>query len=257
VTSRFEFLDWPHPIPFAHQGGAAERPENTMTAFQHAVDLGYRYLETDVQVTADGVLAVFHDPTLDRATDRKGVISELPWSIVSQARVAGVEPIPRFEDILSSFPAARINVEPKTEPGVQPLIDAIRTAGAIGRVCVGSFADARVRRMRSALGPELCTSLGTGEITRVRLGSWLPGGLGRWVGLNGGACAQVPAKRGPIPVVDEAFVSTAHELRLAVHVWTINDANEMRRLLDLGVDGIMTDAPSVLKDVLVQRGQWA
>jgi glycerophosphoryl diester phosphodiesterase len=114
--------------------------------------------------------------------------------------------------------------------------------------------------VRTALGGELCTGLGTGEITRLRAGAWLPkplGPLGRWLGLNGGACAQVPPKRGPIAVVDEAFVRVAHELRLAVHVWTINDADEMGRLLDLGVDGIMTDAPSVLKDVLVQRGQWA
>jgi glycerophosphoryl diester phosphodiesterase len=174
--------------------------------------------------------------------------------------VGGVEPIPRFEDILSSFPTVRVNVEPKTEPAVQPLVDAIRSCDALGRVCVGSFADARVRLVRAALGPELCTGLGTGEITRVRVGAWLPkslGPLGRLVGLNGGACAQVPARRGPFTVVDEAFVRVAHELRLAVHVWTINDATEMRRLLDLGVDGIMTDAPSVLKDVMVQRGQWA
>src|SRR5918993_4898921 len=98
------FLDHPGPIPWAHRGGAGTWPENTMPAFEGAVALGYRYLETDVHVTADGVLVAFHDDVLDRVTDRTGVIAELPWSEVQQARVAGTEPIPLFADLLSSFP---------------------------------------------------------------------------------------------------------------------------------------------------------
>ena len=100
ANAAYPFLHWPGPLAFAHRGGASEAPENTMPAFEHAVRLGYRYLETDAHVTADGVLIAFHDDRLDRVTDRTGVIAELPWSEVQQARVDGREPIPLLEDLL-------------------------------------------------------------------------------------------------------------------------------------------------------------
>src|SRR5213078_954322 len=103
------------PIAFAHRGGASDHPENTLPAFQHAIDLGYRYLETDVHATADGVVVAFHDTTLDRVTDHIGRIAELPWSVVREARVAGTEPIPLLEDLLAAWPEARINIDPKVD----------------------------------------------------------------------------------------------------------------------------------------------
>jgi glycerophosphoryl diester phosphodiesterase len=247
----FPYLDWPGPIAFAHRGGALENPENTMKAFQHAVAIGYRYVETDVQVTSDGVAVVFHDDTLDRVTDRLGRISDLPWSEVSQARVAGTEPIPRFDELLAAWPELRVNVEPKRDPAVAPLADVIRRAGAVDRVCVASFSDARVARARRLLGPHLCTAAGVAETLRVKAAAY-----GLPVGDVPSACLQVAPRFRGLTLVDHRFMATAHGLSLPVHVWTIDGPGVMRRLLDLGVAGIMTDRPTALRQVLEDRGQW-
>ena len=241
------FLDWPGPIPFAHRGGASDAPENTLPAFQHAVDLGYRYLETDVQVTRDGVLVAFHDADLLRTTGRPGRIDALPWSEVRSARVAGREPIPLLEELLDAFPDARVNIDCKTDRAVEALVSAIARTASAHRVCVGAFSDRRLRRLRRLLGPAVTTSLGPGQVASLRL-------TGRVAG--GGTCAQVPVRQGPVRIVDRSFVRFARRAGLQVHLWTIDDPAEMRRLLDLGVDGIMTDRPAVLKQVLVERGQW-
>ncbi|MFN8051295.1 MAG: glycerophosphodiester phosphodiesterase [Acidimicrobiales bacterium] len=256
MAPRFAFLDHPGPIPFAHRGGAGAWPENTMPAFQGAVDLGYRYLETDVHLTADGVLVAFHDDRLDRVTDLVGVISELPYASVARARVDGREPIPLFEDLLTSFPDIRINVDPKNDNTVEPLAAMLLKHNAIDRVCVGAFSDKRLDRMRALCGPELCTSMGPRRVGRL-LAATTPGTrrVGRPPSFVEGA-AQVPTHQKGVPLVTSSFVEGAHRLGVQVHVWTIDDPAEMRRLLDLGVDGIMTDQPIVLKDVLTERGQW-
>jgi glycerophosphoryl diester phosphodiesterase len=247
----FEFLDHPGPLAFAHRGGAGDWPENTMPAFEHAVGLGYRYVETDVHVTADGVLVAFHDQSLDRVTNRTGLIRELPWSEVGAARVDGREPIPLLEDVLGTWPDLRVNIDPKHDTAVESLIEVIRRTGSVRRVCIGAFSDRRLERMRTALGPELCTSLGPRGIARMKAASFgVPFRLPS-------PCAQVPVRAGRVVVTDARFVEAAHRLGLQVHVWTIDDPAEMHRLLDLGVDGIMTDRPAVLRDVLEQRGEWA
>lgn len=248
---RFAFLEHAGPLAFAHRGGAGDWPENTMPAFAAAVALGYQHLETDVHVTADGTLLAFHDESLDRVTDRTGLIRELTWSEVSRARVDGREPIPRLEDLLDAWPQVRINIDPKHESAVEPLAAAITRAGAIDRVCIGAFSDRRIARLRALLGPRLCTALGPRAVARLRAASF-----GAPSGRFQGACAQVPVGPPSAPLVDERFVRTAHRLGLDVHVWTIDDPDEMRRLLDLGVDGIMTDRPEVLKGVLESRSQW-
>jgi glycerophosphoryl diester phosphodiesterase len=245
------FLDTP-PLAFAHRGGAGDWPENTMPAFAGAVDLGYRHLETDVHLTADGVLLAFHDDALDRVTDRTGVIAELPWSQVQAARVDGREPIPRFDELLATWPDVFINVDPKHDRSVEPLADAIERAGAVDRVCIGSFSDRRIARLRARLGPALCTSLGPKGVARLRSASY-----GVPAGRFDAQCVQVPVAHRGVTIVDERFVHAAHRVGLQVHVWTVDDAAEMTRLLDLGVDGIMTDRPVVLKRVLEGRGAWS
>jgi glycerophosphoryl diester phosphodiesterase len=114
----FAFLDHPGPIPFAHRGGAGEWPENTMPAFEGAVRLGYRYVETDVHVTSDGALLAFHDDVLDRVTDHEGDIAKLPWEVVRTARVGGREPIPLLEELLGTFPDLHVNIDPKHDAAV-------------------------------------------------------------------------------------------------------------------------------------------
>jgi len=250
------FLEHPRPIAFAHRGGAADAPENTLEAFAAAVDLGFRYLETDVHLTADGVLVAFHDDSLDRVTDRTGRLADVRWDDVATARVVdgggSHGSIARMDDLLEAFPTARFNIDPKADDTVEPLADLIVRAGAADRVCVGSFSDRRIARMRALVGDRLCTGLGPRAVTRLRLAS-----LGLPVGRPDGDCAQVPTSIKGVPIVDRRLITTAHRLGLQVHVWTIDDPVEMHRLCDLGVDGIMTDRPAVLRDVLVERGQWA
>ncbi|MFD4612852.1 glycerophosphodiester phosphodiesterase [Streptomyces sp. NPDC058451] len=250
---RHAYLDHPGPIPFAHRGGAADGLENTMAQFRRAAGLGYRYMETDVHATADGRLAAFHDATLDRVTDGAGRIADLPWDDVRQARVAGREPVPLFEELLEAFPEVRWNVDVKAEPAMRPLLDLIERTNAWDRVCVGSFSEARVIRAQRLAGPRLATSYGTRGVLALRLRSWgLPA-----VPRRSAVAAQVPVSQYGVPVVDRRFVRTAHARGLHVHVWTINEPALMHRLLDLGVDGIMTDHIDTLRKVMEERGVWA
>jgi glycerophosphoryl diester phosphodiesterase len=240
-------LQWPGPIPFAHRGGASEAPENTLPAFEHAVELGYRHLETDVHATADGVVVAFHDPDLSRTCGVPRLIGELPWTAVRAARVYGLEPIPLLEDLIGSFPDARFNIDCKADRAAAGLVAAIRRTNSFDRVCVASFGDRRLLALRRALGPSACTALAKVEIAVLRIASWYRGSA---------LAAQVPLRHRRVPLVDRRFVAAAHRCGVQVHVWTIDDADEMRRLLDLGVDGIMTDRPAVLKEVLTERGLW-
>jgi glycerophosphoryl diester phosphodiesterase len=246
------FLDAAPPIAFSHRGFAPDRCENSMAAFERAVELGYRYLETDVRVTADGVALAFHDGTLDRVTDRRGRIADLPWAVVRRARIGGREPIPLLTDLLAAWPHVRVNLDVKADRSVAPTVEAIRRTAAVDRVCVGAFSTRRITAVRRALGPHVCTSLGPRAAMRLRL----PAGIHPPPGSLRGRCAQVPARIGRRPFVDARYLSAAHAAGLAVHAWTVNDAAEMVRLLDLGVDGIMTDRADMLRDLLVARGQW-
>jgi glycerophosphoryl diester phosphodiesterase len=248
------FLDAPLPLAIAHRGGSVDGIENTITSFARAVELGYRYLETDVRVTADGELVAFHDPGLERVagTDRR--LRDLTWAQLSRLRVGGREPVPRFAEVLKAFPDTRLLVDPKCDAAVDPLISALRDHDAVDRVCVGSFSDDRLRRVRAAFGDAVCTSMGPGEALRLRLAAWrlLP-----WSAVpSEPACAQVPPRYGPIVFAEPRCIAFAHARGLQVHVWTVNDRASMARLLDLGVDGIITDELTVLRDLLVTRGQW-
>jgi len=250
VATKWPFLDHPGPVAFAHRGGAGEWPENTMAAFDHAVGLGYRYLETDVHVTADGKLVAFHDDVLDRVTDRRGRIADLAWSDVSAARVDG-QAIPLLAEILDTWPDVRVNIDAKHEAAVKPLIAVLDSTGAHDRVCVAAFSDSRLTRFRHMTGGRVCTAAGPREIFRLRIASY-----GSPSGRLAGACAQVPVRYGRARIVDTAFLRAAHRRGIAVHVWTIDEAAEMERLLDLGVDGIMTDRPAMLRELLEKRGEW-
>ncbi|MEU6466701.1 glycerophosphodiester phosphodiesterase [Streptomyces sp. NPDC046976] len=249
---RHPYLDHPGPLAFAHRGGAADGVENTAAQFRRAVELGYRYIETDVHATADGRLVAFHDTTLDRVTDGAGRIADLPWAEVRRARVGGREPVPLFEELLETFPEVRWNIDIKAEPALRPLLDLLERTGAWDRVCVGSFSEARVLRAQRLAGPRLATSFGSRGVLSLRLRSWgLPAAVRR-----SAVAAQVPEAQSGVPVVDARFVRAAHARGLHVHVWTINEPERMHRLLDLGVDGIMTDHIDTLRKVMEERGVW-
>jgi glycerophosphoryl diester phosphodiesterase len=255
VTIRFAYLDAPTPLAFAHRGGAADGDENTAAAFGRAVAMGYRYLETDTHATADGVPVIFHDDTLDRVLGRSGVVADLTYADLATVRVGGEPVVPRLEDMLGAWPQVRFNIDVKADTAVVPAVEAVRRAGAYPRVLLASFSDARLRRIRAAVGPDVATSLGSRSVARL----WAASRLGRAArrGTATAAAAQVPLGAGPVRLVDRRFVAHAHRLGLQVHVWTIDEPDRMRELLDLGVDGIMTDHIRVLRDVYQARGVWA
>jgi glycerophosphoryl diester phosphodiesterase len=251
------FLDHPGPIPFAHRGGAeGPHSENTLAAFRHAVDNGYRYLETDVHATNDGILLAFHDRRLGRVTDGRGRIANLPHDAVSAARITpGDQPIPLMADLLEEFPDARFNIDVKEPNAVGPLARLLRDTGSLDRVCVSSFSDKRLAAIRRELGPGLCTAAGPREAYRIWRASRRTTDTAAMPVMEA-MCLQLPPRVGRLAVVDERLIAAARLVGLPVHVWTIDDPAEMDRLLDLGVDGLMTDRIDVLKDVLTRRGAW-
>jgi glycerophosphoryl diester phosphodiesterase len=254
VLLRFDYLDAPAPLAFAHRGGAAQGDENTTTAFARAIDLGYRYVETDVHATADGVVVVFHDPTLRRITGEPGRIADLRWADLASVRVGGAAAVPRLDEVLDAWPQVRFNIDVKADGGVEPTVATVARAGAADRVLLASFSDARLARMRALTEGRVATSLGMRGVARLRMASL----TGRRLVLP--PCvvaAQVPVRYGRVPVVDRRLLAYAHRLGLQVHVWTIDEPAEMHELLDLGVDGIMTDHVGVLRDVYRSRGHWA
>ena len=251
------FLDGPTPLAFAHRGGALlpanHGIENTLAAFQNAVDLGYRYLETDVHTSLDGVVYAFHDVMLTRMAGTVSAFRDLDSAAIDAILVGSREPIPRLTDLLSAFPDARFNIDVKADDAVDPTLALLREAGALGRVCLTSFSTDRLHRLRAG-APGVPTCFSPGEIALLRLAPfrWLQS-LGK---RRGGACVQVPVRNRSITVVTREFVRRAHAHGLQVHAWTVDDPSEMRSLLDLGVDGLMSDRIDLLRDVLVERGQW-
>ena len=253
MVVRHPYLDNTSPIAFAHRGGTSAAPENTLRAFDDAVTLGYRYIETDVHATSDGKLVAFHDNDLQRTCGKPWRIEETDWSTLSTARIDGTDPIPLLIDLLTTWPDVRINIDCKSDAAMQPLIETIRRTNCLDRICVGSFSDKRLQHIRSELGTGLCTSMGPQEVIRLVLGSatGIPISPSRHALI-----AQVPVRQGPIPVVTRRSIARAHQLGLQVHVWTIDDPIVIGQMLDLGVDGIMSDATRALKDVFVARHLW-
>jgi glycerophosphoryl diester phosphodiesterase len=240
------------PIAFAHRGGAAEAPENSWTAFEHAVSLGFRYMETDVRASADGVPVAFHDPTTERVTGRPGAVSAMAWPQLEKLRLADGRGIPALEDLLAAWPELCWNLDLKQTEVVAPALEAVKRTRSAARVLLASFSGRRTKRARALVGPGTATTAGRLTVAALLAAKSVPGVRVPTLAV----AAQVPTSHKGIRIVDRAFVEACHRSSVAVHVWTIDDAQEMARLLDLGVDGIMTDRPSVLKAVLSERGQW-
>lgn len=252
MTAMHPYLDHDGVLAFAHRGGAVEFPENTMVAFEGAIKMGYHYLETDVHLTKDGVLLAFHDEILDRVTDGQGAIADLTYDEVRHAKIGGVHPIPLFEELLLSFPDTKLNIDTKADESVVPLLKILEDNNAFDRVGIGSFSQKRLNFIRKEKGDRACLSMAAPKVTQLRFRSW-----GLPLPVPNAQCAQVPINVGKLPIVRQNFVDCAHNHDMQVHVWTIDDQDEMNWLLDLGVDGIMTDRPALLKQVLTERGLWS
>lgn len=245
----------PWPVAFAHRGFSPAGHENSMAAFRAAIELGYGYVETDVRTTADGELMVFHDESLDRVTDGSGPIAEHTLSQLRQVRIGGVEPIPTMEELLCEWPDLKINVDVKDRAGGPLLARLIEQYKAHDRILVTSFSDRR--RLGVFRGLTLPAASSGGIVALSALAGLGRVGLTRAVGRAARMHAvQVPVAYGRFRVVTPAFVRRCHAAGLHVHVWTINERDEMNRLLDLGVDGIMTDRADLLAQVMDERGFW-
>lgn len=254
VIGPYQYLDGPLPLAFAHRGGAAVGDENTANAFARAEAAGFRYLETDAHATKDGVAVLFHDDDLSRLTGDNSAIEDLTWDQLQDLRIGGAEPIPRLDEVLSLWPQMRFNIDVKSDESVIPTLAAIDNADAINRVLIASFSDARLSRVRRLSSPRLATSMGQREAATLWMGSRIGSGYLGFV--HRAPAVQVPIRAKGLDVVDRRFVQYAHRLGIQVHVWTIDDPAIMTQLLDLDVDGIMTDQIDVLADVYRSRGHW-
>ncbi len=265
-ASDYSYFDAPF-LAFAHRGGSTYPPnlhrENTMYAFDQATGLGYRYLETDVHATVDGVLLAFHDTVLDRVTDATGSIAELPYERVREARIAGIDPIPTLAELLTRYPEARFNIDAKAPAAVELLVDTINTYDAHDRVCVSSFSTKRLHQLRQRLGDRVPSALSFRGVAWTRFMPLLP----RWI-QSPGLAFQLPisysliskwlgGREREVRVLTETLIRHAHRAGKQVHIWTIDDVPTMELLIDMGVDGIFTDRIDTLKAVLVARGLWS
>jgi glycerophosphoryl diester phosphodiesterase len=267
-------------IAFAHQGGSFEGPSSTLAAIDHALAAGASAIELDVHATLDRHVVVCHDETVDRTTNHHGEIARLtlnalgemdnafwwiegdvvsPGHAPGEYLLRGRAPIDRrfgvatLEEVAVAFPGVLLNLDIKrTSPEVEPyeelLASELRRLERTNSVIVASFHDEAIQRFRS-FAPEVATSAATNETATFYFSS-----------LEGSATVppvsafQVPATYGDIDVVTESFISAAHQAGIAVHVWTINEEAEMARLVDLGVDGIVSDRPTPLAAILKERG---
>ncbi len=244
------FLNTPFQA-FAHRGGDEVAVENSLEAFQAAYDLGYRYLETDVHLSRDGVLIACHDADLSRLLGDERNICDLTAGELQKIQLAGGASIPTLAHLLEQFPDAYFNIDAKARAACEPLAHLINQMGVHERICIGSFFDLHIRRIRRTLSQSVCHSLGKRGVARFYLGAR----LGLWQPFTA-SCVQIPMRVGRRELVTPKIVAYAHRMGLKLHVWTINDESQMNALLDMGVDGIMTDKLSVLKGVLQRRKLW-
>ena len=252
------------PFGVAHRGSRILWPENTMVAFEGAVALGFEWLETDLHMTADGVLVCVHDPTLDRTTDSTG-----PVSAITTDRLATIDAgyhhgprddhpyrgrgarIPRLEEVVTAYPDVRMIVDLKTDGLVDELWRLVERHDLHDRIVVGSFSDRRLAAFRRRSGGSVATSTGPGRSLAAYAGA-LAGRAPRLADA-----VQFPVSVGPLRPLSARTVASFHRAGYQAHVWTVNDADAMRRFYDLGVDAVITDRPDILREVLTERGQWS
>lgn len=248
---------------FGHRGAAGLAPENTLPSFALGAALGAPYLELDVHGTRDGAIVVLHDPTLERTTNGDGPVAELSLAAL-QRLDAGYQftydgahfpyrgqdiRVPLLRDVLRAFPQRHLNIEIKqaSPPIVEAVLDVIRDAGALDRCLLAAEHDEIMAGIRAAAGDRIVTSMSTGDVIEFmnRFGA------GDWGGYApAGRALQIPVSFEGLDLITADTVAAAHRLGLEIHAWTINDADEMKRLVALGVDGIISDLPGLAVAVL-------
>ena len=228
----------------AHRGGSEETPENTLESFSYAIGLGSSYIETDVQLSADGIPYIFHDDDLSRLLNMEVKFNSLHSDQIEKLKLFESYQIPKLETALTQFPNALFQIDLKTDEVALPAMKVIENLNAFDRICIASFSSNRLQKVRKKF-PDTCLSMGPKEILKLLLASF-----GLYNKTIYGDCLQVPIYHYGIKLVTRRFVKYVQSIGLKIHVWTINDENTMRKLIDLGVDGIITDRPKLLKEVL-------
>jgi len=255
------FFDSRRPVVFAHRGGSALAPENTLAAFANGTALGADGIELDVHLSRDGIVVVHHDRTLDRTTTLRGEVRSRSADELRRADV------PTLAEVLAAHPDVRVIVELKVNSleMAAAVVDVARRAAAVERLCVGSFGTRVLRAVRS-LEPALTTSASREEVRWALYRSWMP----EWIGRAGGAGGseregfsrassrkyhgfQVPEFAGSTRVVSRRFVDFAHDRGLGVQVWTVDTEDDARRLIEWGVDGLITDRPDIIVPVVREK----
>jgi glycerophosphoryl diester phosphodiesterase len=267
ILSSRAFLQGPTPIAFAHRGGSLLWPENTMVSFEGAVGLGCRYLETDVHLTKDGVLVTIHDATVDRTTDGSGLVRALTAAELKRfdagyrfsADGGRARPfrgrgatIPTLAEVVEAFPEVHVNIDLKRHDAamVEAMAAFIEERGLEDRLLIASFDDGIIRAFRRRTEGRVATAAAGWETRLFWLASRL--GLARFV-RTGYDALQVPPRTGRLTVTDRRLLAAARRGRVQVHVWTVDEPAGMRRFLELGVDGIMSDRPDFLMQVLSEE----
>ena len=233
---------------FAHRGGANDFVENTLDAFQQSINLGFKYIETDVQATKDDKLVIFHDPDLKRMMNVDEQISSLTYYELKKYRINGTHKIPTFLETVTSWPDIKFNIDPKSDKSAELLIKELKSLDSIDRFCIGSFNSYRLNKIRDAFDHKICTSMATNEVVSFY--------FYRFFGMSSitAPCLQLPYYRKGFKVITPGLVRDAHRFNKKIHAWTIDDPNQMNELLDMGIDGIMTDSPKLLKSEIIKRG---
>ena len=237
--------------PIAHRGGALEAQENSLQAFHHAASLGYRYMETDMQVSADGEIYLFHDDSLERVSNGTGVFSDYKAAEIDKLRLHNDEPIPRLADALAALPEAVFNIDIKRANGTEPLAKFLSSHKEADRVIAASFHKDRLARLKELASKPVQVTAVQSDVIKLKLMGW-----GVPLKKPDVIAAQVPLRHYGLSIITPSMVSICKKLDIKLHVWTIDDADIMRWLIDCGVDGIMTDRPSLLREVAIEKGCW-
>ena len=238
------YLKTPGVAISAHRGGSMEAPENTLESFKYSLELGCAYIETDVQLSSDGIPYIFHDDDLSRLLGKDVAFNSLHSSEIQNLKLFESFDIPTLETALKTFPDALFQIDLKTDEVAIPAMKIIETLEAFDRVCIASFSSKRLARINE-MYPHVCLSMGPKEILKLLLASY-----GLYKKKVPGNCLQVPIYQYGIKLVTKRFIQYVQNIGLKIHVWTINDKNQMQQLINLGVDGIITDRPKALKDLL-------
>ncbi len=234
------YLDYDGLKVLAHRGGAEESYENTTESFEYSQLLGCEFIETDVQVSSDGIPYIFHDDDLKRILNKPVRFDSLSSNEIDGLNIFNSCKIPKLSDTLLRFPNLCFQIDFKTDEVVMPALDVINDMNVFDRVCIASFSSKRLQRVRS-LYPDLCISMGPNEVFKTLVAS-----LNLFKGEIPGDCLQIPMSYYGIKIVSKRFVDFVHSKGLKIMIWTINDVKTFKYLIDLGVDGIITDKPKLL-----------